>query len=309
MSQRSSARARRAHLWIAGVLLALTVVSAAPGQAAEPDRQEKLPVSARLSPGKTFSLIVRGDDRGERGGRQNLTLSRTAFRIDQLPWHAGLPGADLPQAQEYPAGAEVALLEMPAIPGAMSGVDVGRALRTPLRALSQWARVMAAAEPQISAMTRCNPEQDNCPAEVLHWQELLQEARGLPPFEQLKTVNAFVNRWPYRHDIDVYGANEYWATPQEFLQQSGDCEDYCITKYFALKQLGVPPERMNIVLLIDTLDNIPHAVLAVRYGQESYVLDNRSDLLLPYQNYAHLQPVYSLNEHYRWAYLATSLRR
>ncbi len=99
----------------------------------------------------------------------------------------------------------------------------------------------------------------------------------------MKTVNAYFNRWPYRLDIDVYGESEYWATPQEFLRLSGDCEDYSITKYYALKQLGVPVDRMRIVMLIDTIRGIAHAVLAVKQGDETYVLDNLSDLVLPHR--------------------------
>jgi len=181
--------------------------------------------------------------------------------------------------------------------------------RSTLRALPQWSRVMATAEGQIEAMMSCRPEQDTCSAAALSWQKIMREARGLPPFEQLTTVNAYFNRWPYRLDIDIYGVSEFWATPQEFLRLSGDCEDYCITKYYALKQLGVPVERMRIVLLIDTIRNIPHAVLAVKHGQESYVLDNLSDLVLPHKRYSHYLPQYSVNEQFRWAHVAPGLMR
>jgi len=335
MSRRSPAGTRRTRLWVAiGSLMVATMLSTAPSRAAEPDRQDQPLVCAKLSPGKPFSLIPRGDNRvgrsgsdnhqgimghatpprketvwealfTDRDGCQTFTLSHIASIISLPTWRASLLGAGVLRTKVNPVNEDVSLFALPAMPGAMTGAEVGPAVRTPLRAISPWARVVVAAELQVEAMTRCNPEQDDCPAEVLRWQELLREARELPLLEQLQTVNAYFNRWPYRLDIDTYGASEYWATPQEFLRQSGDCEDYCITKYFALKQLGVPVEWMNIVLLIDTINNIPHAVLAVRCGQDSYLLDNLSDLLLPYQSYTHLQPLYSVNEHYRWAYIAS----
>jgi predicted transglutaminase-like cysteine proteinase len=192
-------------------------------------------------------------------------------------------------------------------PGA--GLFGSHEFRSGLRALPQWTRVMATAEAQIDAMMRCNPEQGSCSAAALSWHKILREARGLSVFERLKTVNAYFNRWPYRLDIDVYGVSEFWATPQEFLRLSGDCEDYSITKYYALKQLGIPIERMRIVLLIDAIRNIPHAVLAVKHGQESYVLDNLSDLVLPHQRYGHYLPQYSVNENFRWAHVAPGLMR
>jgi len=190
-----------------------------------------------------------------------------------------------------------------------TGIFGSHEFRSSLRALPQWTRVMATAKTQVDAMSSCDPARDSCSAAALSWQKIIRESRGQPAFEQLKTVNAYFNRWPYRLDIDVYGESEHWATPQEFLRLSGDCEDYGITKYYALKQLGVPVDRMRIVMLTDTIRGIAHAVLAVRQGDETYVLDNLSDLVLPHQRYGHYQPQYSVNEQYRWAHVAPDLMR
>ena len=190
-----------------------------------------------------------------------------------------------------------------------TGLFGSHEFRSSLRALPQWTRVMASAGAQVEAMTRCNPERESCSAASLSWQKILHEARGQTGLMQMKTVNTFFNRWPYRLDIDVYGVSEYWATPQEFLKLSGDCEDYSITKYYALKQLGVPVERMRIVMLIDSIRGIAHAVLAVKEGDESYILDNLTDMVLPHKRYEHYQPQYSVNEQYRWAHVAPNLMR
>lgn len=176
--------------------------------------------------------------------------------------------------------------------------------RSSLKALPNWTRVLAAAESQVREMNACNPAQRNCSAAALSWQKILREARGLHGVEQLKTVNSFFNRWPYRLDIDTYGVSEYWATPREFLQLSGDCEDYSITKYYALRQLGVSVDRMRIVMLTDTIRGIAHAVLAVTQGEQTYVLDNVSDLVLPHTKYEHYVPQYSVNERFRWAHIS-----
>jgi predicted transglutaminase-like cysteine proteinase len=214
-------------------------------------------------------------------------------------------------AKAAPAPAPPPPEEEPFVPLIPPGTGLfgSHEFRSSLRALPQWTRVMESAEAQVEAMTRCNSQQDDCSSAALSWQKIIREASGLPTFEQLKRVNAYFNRWPYRLDIDVYGVSEYWATPQEFLRLSGDCEDYSITKYYALRQLGVPVDSMRIVLLIDSIRNIPHAVLAVRYAEESYVLDNLSDLVLPHRKYEHYLPQYSINEHYRWAHVAPGLMR
>ncbi|RPI66482.1 MAG: hypothetical protein EHM38_10075 [Geobacteraceae bacterium] len=201
---------------------------------------------------------------------------------------------------------DVTFLDLHTVPGSMTETSLGQVVRSSVQFLPRWTRVMAMSETQLDAMNHCNPGQGSCPEEMLFWKKILQEARDLPFLEQLKSVNAYFNGWPYRRDIDAYGVSEYWASPLEFLQKSGDCEDYSIAKYFALKQLGVPVEQMSIVLLIDAVSDSQHAVLVVSNGQDSYVLDNLSDLLLPQEKYAHYLPLYSVNEHYRWTYVTTS---
>jgi predicted transglutaminase-like cysteine proteinase len=176
--------------------------------------------------------------------------------------------------------------------------------RSSLKALPNWSRVMALAEAQTEALSRCDATEEVCSAAALSWQKILRAAQPLPPMEQLKAVNRYFNRWPYRLDIDVYGVSDYWATPKEFLKLSGDCEDFSIIKYYALRKLGFAIDDMRIVLLKDTIRNIAHAILAVKLDGESYVLDSLSDLVLPHLKYEHYVPQYSVNEHYRWAHVA-----
>jgi predicted transglutaminase-like cysteine proteinase len=96
---------------------------------------------------------------------------------------------------------------------------------------------------------------------------------------------------------------DYWATPKEFLMLSGDCEDYSIAKYFALKQLGLDISKMRIVVVKDRIRNVGHAVLAVYMDNTAYILDNLSNLVLPHNKYSHYIPQYSVNEIYRWAHI------
>lgn len=135
------------------------------------------------------------------------------------------------------------------------------------------------------------------------WRELRDAWSGLPLIEKLRKVNAFFNQWPYRLDSENYGVPDYWSTPDEFLKKSGDCEDYAIIKYFALKQLGVSPDSMRIVVLLDGIRGIAHAVLAVYVGDGAYILDNLSGLVLQHDFYKHYIPQYSVNESYRWAHI------
>jgi predicted transglutaminase-like cysteine proteinase len=138
------------------------------------------------------------------------------------------------------------------------------------------------------------------------WIKLKADTRGMSRMERLKAVNKFFNRWPYRLDPANYGTKDYWATPPEFLKRSGDCEDYAIAKFYALKELGFSGDEMRIVALKDLIRNIGHAVLAVYLEDDIYVLDNQTVMVLPHSRYKHYLPYYSVNEKFRWMHVPTS---
>lgn len=135
------------------------------------------------------------------------------------------------------------------------------------------------------------------------WAQFKEKAKGKNPMNLLRYVNSFWNTWPYREDIENWGQADYWEIPAEFLKKSGDCEDYSIIKYFTLKELGIPPETMRIVVVRDTIRNMAHAVLVVYMNNDAYVLDSLSNVVLSHTRFGHYSPQYSVNEFGRWAHL------
>lgn len=135
------------------------------------------------------------------------------------------------------------------------------------------------------------------------WKSIKAKILKLPPYEQLKAVNALINRWPYRTDMEVWGLMDYWAAPVDFFKKSGDCEDYAIAKYFALRDLGFPASQMRMVVIKDTLRNVEHAVTVVYLENEAWVLDNLSNVVMSHRRLSHYRPQLSVNEEFRWAHL------
>lgn len=170
--------------------------------------------------------------------------------------------------------------------------------RGPLKNLPKWDRVLNVDRKTPGLI----PERALGGRNAL-WGDLKTEWRGLSTMDKLRNVNSLFNQWPYRLDSEVWGVVDYWAAPIEFLRKSGDCEDYAITKYFALKQLGVPTSDMRIVILLDSIRRLAHAILVVYTGGDAYVLDNLSNVVLSHQRYGHYVPQYSINEEYRWAHI------
>ena len=135
------------------------------------------------------------------------------------------------------------------------------------------------------------------------WQELKSSAQDLPIMEKLRLVNKFWNQSPYREDMENWGREDYWAIPGQFIKKSGDCEDYAIAKYFTLKELGVDPHSMRIVVLRDTIRNLAHAVLAVYVNGDAYILDNVTNIVLSHKRIRNYQPQFSVNESGRWSHI------
>ena len=136
------------------------------------------------------------------------------------------------------------------------------------------------------------------------WQRLLDEQQGKTEQQQLKAVNQFFNlRLRFRDDIVLWRVKDYWATPVEALfRGAGDCEDFAIAKYFSLRQLGVPSEKLRITYVKALRQNQAHMVLTY-YPQPSaipLVLDNLIDAIEPANQRTDLVPVYAFNAEGLW---------
>ena len=138
------------------------------------------------------------------------------------------------------------------------------------------------------------------------WRELLTNPKykKLSEEEKLRVVNDFMNLTQFISDLKHWGKEDYWATPVEFLStDGGDCEDYSIAKYFTLRALGVPDEKLRITYVKETvIYNEAHMVLAYfpTPDAEPLVLDNINPTLLPASRRTDLVPVYSFNGSGLW---------
>lgn len=174
-----------------------------------------------------------------------------------------------------------------------------------LSGLPQWLGVLGRFRELRSSFEACGRDAQQCSGTVLtHWRRILDQARAIKTRgEQLKLVNASFNHWPYKTDRIVYGVSEYWATPKEFIINSGDCEDYAIAKYFMLRALGIPTSSLRIVVLWDRIRGVGHAILAYYTGNSILLLDNLTAFVISHKRFKHYVPQYSMNEEKRWAHV------
>lgn len=141
------------------------------------------------------------------------------------------------------------------------------------------------------------------PCAILEWKTLLRSLSERSLGEQMNIINTWANSHPYIVDQINWGVEDYWETPYEFMEMSGNCKDYAIAKYYSLKALGVPVEDMRVIVLEDlNLGGVIHAVLGVYVDKELLILDNQNSRVIPAVKIYHYRPIYGINEEAWWAY-------
>jgi len=137
-------------------------------------------------------------------------------------------------------------------------------------------------------------------AEINQFRQDIAQLKGMPLNKMAAAVNTMMNKKRYVTDKTNYGKTDYWATPVEFFQRGGDCEDFAIAKYTALRALGVPENRLRIAIVQDLQKNIPHAVLIVYTDQGSMLLDNQIKTAINVDKVSHYKPIFSINQDAWW---------
>jgi len=143
------------------------------------------------------------------------------------------------------------------------------------------------------------------PQTLTDWQTMLHDANDLPINEKLKRVNEFFNRHiAYAENKDLWGQDDYWATPLESLSKTkGDCKGYVIAKYFALLELNVPVKQLRLIYVKATIggeeSSLQQAHMILAYyptpDAEPLILDNLITDIRPASRRSDLLPIFSFN--------------
>lgn len=178
-----------------------------------------------------------------------------------------------------------------------------------LLSLPKWQRVLNELDGQDNIATECDTFPTSCYRHkgMKKWRKFVKDSQNLTKLQKLKAVNKFANKYPYITDNQLWGRSDYWATPLEFLANSGDCEDYSIFKYVTLRELGFSEEELRLVVVRDTVRDLAHAVLAVNLTtngqQKTYILDSLFEAVLEQKYVPQYTPYYAVNESSRWTYI------
>jgi len=173
-----------------------------------------------------------------------------------------------------------------------------------LSALPQWKRVIKDFEKSKKAARLCDQDIQKCASQQMTlWRAKMQELESSRETAKILEINRFINKWRHISDFKNYQSKDYWASPLEFMTNGGDSEDFAIMKYISLKELGISPSNMRIVVTNDVLRGRTHTILSVHFNKKRYILDSQSNSILQEQFVKYYVPFYSVNETTRWAHV------
>lgn len=183
------------------------------------------------------------------------------------------------------------------LPGSMRLFGYGERVSVGVAQFPKWARVLQRYA-QEEAIERMPCRGGVCALQ--RWRAHLEGLRGREWSEQMRSVDAYINRTRFVHDSSNYGLADFWATPREFFARGGDCEDFAIAKYLSLKRLGWNMDNVRVVVTMETRRRELHAVLAVQAGGTIWILDNLLTQPTDHRQVRQYRPIFSINEHAWW---------
>jgi predicted transglutaminase-like cysteine proteinase len=146
------------------------------------------------------------------------------------------------------------------------------------RLREKWRGVERRLEDEMVQLALCDGDRDRCvsPA-ALRFLAIVDGARAREGRARLGEINRAINlAIRPMSDLAQYGEIDVWSSPlTTFASGAGDCEDYAIAKFAALRMAGIAPEDLRIVVMHDTIGGDDHAVAAARLDGHWLTLDNR----------------------------------
>ena len=162
----------------------------------------------------------------------------------------------------------------------------------------KWRRVEQQIDTEAEILRSCRAEPEDCSSlGAKKFLAIVADAQRREGRARIEVVNRLVNASiRYVSDMAQHGVPDLWSPPLATLTSGlGDCEDYAIAKYVALREAGAAEESLRLLLVRDRAAGQDHAVLAVRQDDRWLVLDNRHLMLNEAAELPHFVPLFSID--------------
>jgi len=228
-----------------------------------------------------------------------------AWRVVLLVW--GMvwfgPAADLTAGTLISPGA-MDLIRKSAEP---FGMSVSKVSAGALR--EKWLGVERKLDDERVQLALCDGDRERCASPAaLQLLAIVDGARARDGRARLGEINRAINlAIRPMTDMAQYGQIDVWSSPLvTFTTGAGDCEDYAIAKFVALRLAGMSPDDLRIVVLRDTINGEGHAVAMARLDQHWLTLDNRRMAMVEDNDARNIRPLFVIDENDVMKYIDTA---
>jgi predicted transglutaminase-like cysteine proteinase len=168
---------------------------------------------------------------------------------------------------------------------------------------TKWRKVADEVRAEEPALMRCIVNTQRCSPAAERLSAIINDAREQSGRARFDLVNQRVNAAiHYKSDTMQWGVADVWSPPLaandtgSFNTGFGDCEDFAIAKYVALRAAGIPASQLRVLLVHDNLARMDHAVLAARDDGRWYILDNRWATAVEDTEVRQFTPLFALDD-------------
>jgi predicted transglutaminase-like cysteine proteinase len=164
----------------------------------------------------------------------------------------------------------------------------------------KWRGVERKLDDERVQLALCDGDRERCASPAaLRFLAVVENARVREGRARLGEINRAINL-AIRPISDQahYGEVDVWSSPLvTFADGAGDCEDYAIAKFVALRQAGVSPDDLRIVIMRDVYRREDHAVAAARLDGHWLTLDNRRMAMVEDADIRNYRPLFVIDQY------------
>ena len=146
---------------------------------------------------------------------------------------------------------------------------------------AKWRLIQAQMNSDAARLVVCRADSEACGIEDRRLVDIVDAARARDGLARIGAINRSVNLGirPVS-DLQRFGLRDHWSAPLETLRAGvGDCEDYALLKFLALREVGFSEDDVQFLIVRDSALQTDHAVVTVRHEDRWVVLDNRTLVL------------------------------
>jgi predicted transglutaminase-like cysteine proteinase len=169
--------------------------------------------------------------------------------------------------------------------------------------LIKWSGVVADIRAESDILARCRDEARTCPPAAQKFLAVIADGLAHDGRARIGVINRAINlAIQPMSDAAQWGVPDRWSGPlATFTTGRGDCEDYAIAKYVALREAGIAEDDVRLVIVRDLAVDEDHAVVAARLDEQWIVLDNRRLTLVEDTGMPRVVPLFVLGSRRRQA--------